>query len=257
MKWIASVSLCLFFSSFLWGALSREETQQVNDMLNRLSMRDLQDIVVYLDAESRSSSNYRSRELLFLAQHLLREKSSYLFASPTENSLLEILNEQERRLYRTQHIAAVLEQIMQREVFLNEKGEIVLSNGTPLVWENETKIFDLAPYRTPDTPSTLQSSSALAVFEKSIEHPNYSSLEWDSMGREYTLYLVEYNKTFRLGDLGDLNDDEVIVLFGKLFPISLEKPAWAWRSFGLTSIKRQIQTLFEKENLTHFDFPKN
>lgn len=242
------LSFFIIPSSLFSQEIKNDPTNSVVALVNELSIEEIQNIIFYFNQKGGLLlAPVEKERIIFLLENILHVKTLEKSQRYTDNPSSLKMRE-EVYTYRVYEIASILEGFFQRDIFLDKEGNFTLSTGTPIIKEENDK-FSLHPYQEPPLPlSILKEGSALEVFLESVKYPNYTSLYWNNEKKEYGIFLEEYDEFIYLEDIDNLERNKLIVLFGKLFPISLEKPAWAWRLFGIASIKRESKDLIYKEN---------
>lgn len=243
----------LIIPNFLFSQNQENSTERIN-LISELSIEEIQNIIFYFNQIGGLSLNIVEKEhTILLLESILRSKILKGSQGYVESRASQEMKE-EIDLYRIYEIADILEDFFERDIFLNTQENFTLSNRTPIIKEDKGG-FSLRAYQEPNIPIVrLKEGSALDVFLESIKYPNYTPLYWNDSKKEYGVFLEEYDEFIYFQDIDELDRNKLVILFGKLFPVSLEKPAWAWKLFGMNSIKRESKNLLYKENQAKLTF---
>lgn len=233
---------------------STESSSEKVDLINELSIEEIQNIIFYFNQLGGFSLSITEKEkAIFLLESVLQSKILSQSQGYIKDQASHEMKE-EIDIYRIYEIANILEKFFERDIFLNSEGDFTLSNKTPIIKKDDGE-FSLRSYQEPLISIVkLKEGSALEVFLESIKYPNYTLLYWNDDRKEYGVFLDEYDELVYLEDIDNLDRNKLIILFGKLFPVSLEKPAWAWRLFGMNSIKKESKNLIYQENQAKLTF---
>lgn len=243
--------LSLFLGFFSNYGYSLEESLNLKEVFLRISPSDLENLNSYLAQNTNYYKGSNQEKILTIISDVISKKSL------DKNSYITITNhtdqEEQAFAYRQERLRDILRKIFHTDININEKGDLILSNKVPIIYDNKTDQFSLRKFTYPSLSSTFKDSPTLKIYEEALNYPNYDVLQWNAVLKEYDIYLPELEKSFKINEILTLPNDHLIMTFMNLFPVANQKPVWAWRIFGTTSMKKAIINLLKREKKSYLN----